>query len=347
MSVTSPPSRSDHEPAALPDRPDPRLVTAVVIPCRNEAASIEKVVRDFSLALPGATVFVYDNNSSDGSAEIAAEAGAVVRHESLPGKGNVVRRMFSDVEADVYVLADGDDTYDHARAGELVRCLMHGGFDMVVGARIAEDDGSAYRPGHRFGNYVLTKLVRMIFGDRITDMLSGYRVFSRRFVKSFPALTTGFEIETELTIHALELRMPIAEIPTRYRDRHPESASKLRTLRDGWRILRTILLLVKEERPLHFFTALFALLGVASVVVAWPLLVTYLDTGLVPRLPTAVLATGLMLLAFLSLTCGAILDTVTRGRRELKRLHYLAVPGPAARGARGAAAQSVGTRDTL
>ncbi len=297
---------------------------AVIIPCRNEAASIAKVVADFRAALPQAAIHVCDNSSDDGSAELATQAGACVRIERLLGKGNVVRRLFADVEADIYVLVDGDDTYDAQSAVELVRRLGAEGLDMVVCTRIASSE-AAYRPGHKFGNYLLTKIVRLVFADRITDMLSGYRAFSRRFVKSFPALTTGFEIETELTIHALELRMPIAEFSTPYRERPPSSASKLNTLRDGWRILKTILLLVKEERPLPFFSALFALLAGSSVLLAWPVLLTYLDTGLVPRLPTALLSTGLMLLAFLSLTCGMILDTVTRGRREMKRLHYLGV----------------------
>jgi glycosyltransferase involved in cell wall biosynthesis len=302
---------------------------AVLVPCRNEADCIAKVVRDFQNALPTATVYVWDNDSTDGSAELAAAAGAVVRRESLRGKGNVVRRMFADVEADVYVLVDGDDTYDHTRASELADILQRDGLDMVVGARVAASE-AAYRPGHRLGNYLLTRIVNVAFGNRVSDMLSGYRVFSRRFVKSFPALTSGFEIETELTVHALELRMPIAEVPTAYRARPPSSASKLNTLRDGWRILRTIVLLVKEERPLPFFGSLFLMLSATSIVLAWPLLTTFLETGLVPRFPTAVLSTGLMLLAFLCLASGVILDTVTRGRREMKRLHYLAVPGVSA-----------------
>lgn len=307
------------------DHPLPYRV-AVLVPCRNEAASIVKVVEDFRAALPRASVHVCDNGSDDGSAELAASAGASVCSEKLPGKGNVVRRLFADVEADIYVLVDGDDTYDAASAARLASLLAADGLDMVVGTRVASSD-AAYRPGHRLGNYLLTKLVRLVFADRITDMLSGYRAFSRRFVKSFPALTTGFEIETELTVHALELRMPIAEISTPYRERPPSSASKLNTIRDGWRILKTILLLIKEERPLPFFTAIFALLAAASVLLAWPVLVTYLQTGLVPRLPTALLSTALMLLGFLSLTCGMILDTVTRGRREMKRLHYLSIEG--------------------
>lgn len=299
---------------------------AVIVPCRNEAASIAKVIADFRSVLPQAAIHVCDNASDDGSAELATSAGAEVRVERLLGKGNVVRRLFADVEADVYVLVDGDDTYDPESAARLVRVLETEGLDMVVGTRMPSSE-AAYRPGHRLGNFLLTKIVRMVFADRITDMLSGYRAFSRRFVKSFPALTTGFEIETELTIHALELRMPIAEIATPYRERPPASASKLNTVRDGWRILKTILLLVKEERPLPFFSAVFAVLAASSVLLAWPVLLTYLDTGLVPRLPTAVLSTGLMLVAFLSLTCGMILDTVTRGRREMRRLHYLGIKG--------------------
>ena len=310
----------------LGDRP-PKV--AVVIPCHNEAASIAKVVSDFNSELPEAKVFVCDNQSSDETASIARAAGAIVRFEPLPGKGNAVRRMFTDIEADVYVLVDGDDTYDSASAAKLVSHLVNEGLDMVVGSRV-ETSSDAYRRGHRLGNFVLTKIVRVVFGDRISDMLSGYRVFSRRFVKSFPALTEGFEIETELTIHALELRMPIAEIETPYKERPPSSFSKLSTWRDGWRILRTILKLVKEERPLGSFGSLGLVLALISLFLAWPLLLTWLDTGLVPRLPTAVLATGLMLLAFLSLACGAILDTVTRGRREMKRLSYLRIPGVSA-----------------
>lgn len=305
--------------------PRSRPLIAVLIPCRNEAGSIAKVVADFLAQLPEAAVHVCDNNSSDPTPEVAAEAGAVVHSERLIGKGNAVRRLFSDIEADVYVLVDGDDTYDPASVCGMVEMLQREGLDMVVAARLASSHG-AYRIGHRFGNYLLTKLVRVVFGDRITDMLSGYRVFSRRFVKSFPALSGGFEIETELTVHALELNMPIAEVPTAYRERMPSSESKLHTIRDGWRIFHTIMMLIKEERPLEFFGTIFTILALASIVLAWPLLVTYLDTGLVPRFPTAVLSTGLMVLAFLSLVCGAILDTVTRGRREMKRLHYLGIP---------------------
>ncbi|MBI1209547.1 MAG: glycosyltransferase [Azospirillum sp.] len=305
----------------------PNISIAVLIPCYNEEAAITKVVGDFRAALPTAAVYVYDNNSKDRTVENARAAGAVVRTEPLQGKGNVVRRMFADVEADVYVLVDGDDTYDAASAPALVGCLLEQQLDMVNGARVTEIQ-AAYRPGHRFGNVLLTSIVAAIFGSRIGDMLSGYRVFSRRFVKSFPALSSGFETETELTIHALELRMPIAEVKTAYKDRPEGSASKLRTFRDGFRILRTILTLVKEERPLQFFSAVFGVLTSASVVLAWPVVVTYMETGLVPRFPTALLATGTMLLGFLSLTCGLILDTVTRGRKEAKRMRYLDSPAP-------------------
>jgi len=311
--------------AAAPSSAAPTV--AVLIPCYNEETAIAAVVRDFRAALPGATVYVYDNNSSDRTVEVARAAGATVRHEPLQGKGNVMRRMFSDIEADVYVLVDGDDTYHAASAPLLVKRLWEDQLDMVNGARVT-DIVAAYRPGHRFGNLLLTGMVANIFGSRIQDMLSGYRVFSRRFVKSFPALSSGFETETELTVHALELRMPIAEIKTPYKDRPPGSHSKLNTIRDGVRILKTILILVKEERPMHFFTAIFAVLAAASVILAWPVVATYLHTGLVPRFPTALLSTGLMLLGFLSLTCGLILDTVTLGRREAKRMRYLSIPAP-------------------
>jgi len=318
-----PQTADDFAPSVTPARP--RI--SVLIPCYNEAQSVADVVRTFRRSLPQAEIYVYDNNSRDGTADAARQAGAIVRHEPLQGKGNVVRRMFSDIEADVYLLVDGDGTYDAAAAPRLVEKLLAENLDMVSASRVAVDS-NAYRRGHRFGNALLTGIIGEIFGHRVTDMLSGYRAFSRRFVKSFPSLSSGFEIETELTVHALELRMPIAEIPTPYRERGAGSASKLKTYRDGWRILRTILVLTKEERPLAFFTLLFALFAGISVSLALPIIMTYLDTGLVPRLPTAVLATGMMLLAFLSLTCGLILDTVTRGRLEIKRIQYLAIPAP-------------------
>ncbi|HYD64512.1 MAG TPA: glycosyltransferase family 2 protein [Azospirillum sp.] len=303
---------------------------AVLIPCYNEEVAIGVVVRDFRRALPDAAIHVYDNNSRDRTAEVARAAGAVVRTETLQGKGHVVRRMFADVEADVYVLVDGDDTYDAASAPRLVRHLLDHQLDMVNAARSSEAE-AAYRPGHRFGNVALTSMVAWIFGNRIHDMLSGYRVFSRRFVKSFPALATGFETETELTVHALELNMPVAEIATPYKERPPGSASKLNTIRDGGRILRTILVLVKEERPLALFNGVFAILALASLMLAAPVVATWMATGLVPRLPTALLSTGMMLLAFLSLACGLILETVTRGRKEMKRLFYLAQAAPPGR----------------
>lgn len=300
---------------------------AVVIPCYNEAPTIGGVVVDFRRALPSAAIYVYDNNSTDDTKSAAAAAGAIVRSEPLQGKGNVVRRMFADIEADAYVLVDGDGTYDAASATSMVERLLGDSLDMVNGARVATT-GNAYRPGHALGNKLLTGTVAFIFGDRIRDMLSGYRVLSRRFVKSFPALATGFETETELTVHALELRLPIAEVDTPYRERTAGSQSKLRTFRDGFRILKTILLLVKEERPLRFFGGIGATLAIAAVALAWPLLTEYLETGLVPRFPTAILATGLMILAFMSTVVGLVLDTVTLGRREIKRLHYLGQRGP-------------------
>jgi Glycosyl transferase family 2 len=298
---------------------------AVLIPCRNEAPTIAKVVADFIAALPQAIIYVYDNDSSDGSVIRARAAGAIVQREPMPGKGNVVRRMFADVDADVYVLVDGDDTYDAADAPRLVRELLDNGLDMVNGRRVTQAT-AAFRRGHRFGNRLLTLLVGKIFGNRISDVLSGYKVFSRRFVKSYPALASGFETETELAVHALELRMPLAELDVAYRERPGGSESKLRTYRDGLSILGTILWLVKEDRPLPFFSFFACALASVSLVLGGSVLIEFMETGLVPRLPTAVLATGLMLLAFLSLACGLILDTVALGRRELKRLHYLAIP---------------------
>jgi glycosyltransferase involved in cell wall biosynthesis len=298
---------------------------AVMIPCLNEEAAVPRVVADFRKALPGALIFVYDNGSTDRTTAVAAAAGAIVRSEPLQGKGNVVRRMFADVEADVYVLVDGDDTYDAASAPALVEKLLGESLDMVNGAR-AEASAAAYRRGHRTGNRVLTDLVAWFFGARLSDLLSGYRVMSRRFVKSFPALASGFEIETELTVHALQLRLPVAEIVTPYRERPPASSSKLRAIPDGIRILRLITRLIREERPLEFFSAVAGLLALASIALAAPVIGEYFATGLVPRLPTAVLALGLMLVAFLGLTCGLILATVTRGRVEAKRLHYLGCP---------------------
>ena len=301
------------------------IKVAVLIPCYNEAKAIGDVVHSFQQALPNATVYVYDNNSSDNTIEVALLAGAVVRRERQQGKGNVVRRMFADIEADIYVMADGDDTYDASAAPRLIEKMVSENLDMVNGKRISDAE-EAYRPGHKFGNKLLTTLVKMFFGSGIDDMLSGYKIFSRRFTKSFPSLSSGFEIETELTVHALESRMPIAEVDTAYGSRAEGSESKLSTFADGFRILRTIAILIKGERPLQFFSAIFSLLILGSVVLSIPIITTYMQTGLVPRLPTAVLVTGMVLLSFLSLACGLILDTVTRGRQELKRLQYLNVP---------------------
>ncbi|TCZ57993.1 glycosyltransferase [Roseicella aquatilis] len=300
----------------------------MLVPCYNEEVAIPRVVRAFRAALPGATIYVYDNNSRDRTVEVARAAGAVVRTEMLQGKGHVVRRMFADIEADIYVLVDGDDTYEAAAAPRMVAKLIEDRLDMVTGIRISSIE-EAYRPGHRLGNLMLTGMVRSIFGNRITDMLSGYRVFSRRFVKSFPALAAGFETETEFTVHALELMLPVGEVRTAYKERPAGSASKLRTFSDGWRILRAIVALVKREKPLPFFSWISAGLLLLGLGLGLPVVWTFLETGLVPRLPTAVLAMGLVLLSFLSFTCGLILDTVTRGRMEAKRTAYLAIPAPA------------------
>lgn len=302
---------------------------AVLIPCYNEEVAISAVVHDFRAALPEATIFVFDNNSRDRTVEIAKDAGAVVRRAPLQGKGNVVRRMFADVEADAYVLVDGDDTYHAASARDMVARLFAGNLDMVVGRRVTAE-AAAYRPGHRLGNWVLTEFVARLFGRAFTDILSGYRVFSRRFVKSFPALASGFEIETELTVHALELRMPIEEIDTPYKSRPEGSVSKLNTFRDGIRILWTILKLFRQERPLAFFGGISAGLSLVSLALSIPLFLTYAEIGMVPRFPTAILVTGMMVTAFLSLACGLILDTVTRGRHEMKRLAYLQIAAPQA-----------------
>ena len=303
----------------------PRI--AVLIPCYNEEVVIAAVVRDFRAALPDAKIYVFDNNSSDRTMAVAQEAGAIVRSVKQQGKGNVVRRMFADIEADAYVLVDGDDTYHAASAHDMVAKLLKENLDMVVSRRETEEV-AAYRPGHRFGNWVLTEFVARLFGRAFTDILSGYRVFSRRFVKSFPALAIGFEIETELTVHALELRMPIEEVSAPYKSRQEGSVSKLNTYRDGIRILWMILKLFRLERPLSFFGGIGALLGLAALVLAMPLWLTYAETGLVPRFPTAILVTGMALTGFLSLACGLILDTVTQGRREMKRLAYLQIAPP-------------------
>jgi len=303
----------------------PRI--AVLLPCYNEEAAIGATVEGFRKALPGATVYVYDNNSRDRTKEVAAAAGAVVRTETQQGKGHVVRRMFADIEADVYIMADGDLTYDPEAAPEMARMIAADRLDMVVGTR-KHDDAEAYRGGHVIGNRIFTRLLSGLFGRSFTDIFSGYRVFSRRFVKSFPVLSEGFEIETEMSVHALELRMPVGEIETRYLARPQGSHSKLSTFRDGWRILKTIVTLYRIERPVLFFGGIGAILVAAALILALPLVFTYLETGLVPRFPTAILATGMTIVAVLSFFAGLILDTVTRGRREVRRLAYLALPAP-------------------
>lgn len=300
---------------------------AVILPCYNEEAAIARTVADFRAALPTATIYVYDNNSSDRTAAVADAAGAIVRRERMQGKGHVVRRMFADVDADIYVMADGDETYDAGAAPELVQKLIDEQLDMVVGARRTEVD-AAYRSGHKLGNKVLTGILAKLFGRSFNDILSGYRVFSRRFVKSFPVLSQGFEIETEISVHALELKMPVAEVVTDYGARPEGSTSKLSTYRDGWRILNTMMTLFRMERPVLFFGVIAGLLTAISIILAVPLAITYAETGLVPRMPTAILCTGLVILATLSFFAGLILDTVVRGRRELRRLAYLTFPAP-------------------
>lgn len=295
---------------------------AVLLPCYNEEGAIGQVVQDFRRMLPTATIYVYDNNSSDGTRQEAAEAGAVVRTEPLQGKGNVVRRMFADIEADIYVMADGDATYDPKYAPHMIRRLIDENLDMVVGARVPAED-EAYPRGHQWGNRMFNRLVAFLFGRGLSDIFSGYRIFSRRFAKSFPALSGGFEVETELSVHALDLRMPVAEEPFVYASRAEGTESKLRTLPDGFAILMTIMMLLKEVRPFLFFGGVAAVLVLASLGLGYPVIMHWLETGLVPRVPTAILSTGLMILAFISLTCGLILDSLARTRRETKRMRYL------------------------
>ena len=306
-----------------------RMKIAVLLPCYNEETAIVQTVAGFPAALPDAMIYVYDNNSSDRTVDVARAAGAVVRTERMQGKGNVVRRMFADIDADVYVMADGDATYEAAAAPTLIARLVDEKLDMVVGARKSEID-DAYRRGHRLGNKMLTGMLTQVFGRSFTDILSGYRVFSRRFVKSFPVLSAGFEIETEISVHALELKMPTAEVVTAYAARPEGSVSKLSTYSDGWRILRTIAMLARFERPLAFFGFSGLVFAMMAIFLSIPLVLTYLQTGTVPRFPTAILATGLMILAFLNFFAGLILDTVVRGRREVRRLAYLQYPAPGA-----------------
>lgn len=303
---------------------------AVLIPCFNEEITVGSVVQSFRSTLPSAAIYVYDNNSTDRTVDVARSAGAIVRSEGLQGKGHVVRRMFGDVDADVYVLVDGDNTYDAAAAPQLIEMMVAQSLDMVTGCRVSDQHDRTYRRGHRLGNQVLTGLVGRIFANRTKDMLSGYRVLSRRFVKSFPALSRGFEIETELTVHALELTMPIADIDTRYSERPAGSESKLNTIRDGFRVLGTILYLIKEGRPLAFFWSIAGISVALSLSLAYPIIATFLDSGQVPRFPTAILSASIMIVAVLSFFSGLILDTVARGRREAKRLAYLRYPAPQA-----------------
>lgn len=300
---------------------------AVLLPCYNEETAIAETVMAFRAALPEATVYVYDNNSTDRTREVAAAAGAVIGSERQQGKAAVMRRMFADIDADVYVLADGDTTYEAAAAPRMVAMLLDEQLDMVIGARIDAPD-AAYRRGHRFGNRMLTEVLARLFGRSFTDILTGYRVFSRRFVKSFPVDSAGFGIEPEINVHALELRMPIAETGTIYSARPEGSVSKLNTYSDGFKVLGTIVGLFRAERPLQFFGLIALLLAAGSIALSIPLAVTYLKTGLVLRLPTAILVTGMMTVAVIALFAGLILDNVARGRRELKRLIYLQHPAP-------------------
>jgi glycosyltransferase involved in cell wall biosynthesis len=302
-------------------------IIAVLLPCYNEEAAIAATVAGFRSALPGATIYVYDNNSRDRTRDIAAEAGAVVRTERQQGKGHVVRRMFADIDADVYVMADGDLTYDPSAAPAMVDLLLAEQLDMVVGTR-RHREKDAFRGGHVLGNRLFTGLLAGLFGRSFSDIFSGYRVFSRRFAKSFPVLSSGFEIETEMSVHALELRMPVGEVETVYLARPEGSQSKLSTWSDGWRILKTIVTLYRVERPTLFYGSIGALLVVLAIVLAVPLVVTYVHTGLVPRFPTAILVTGMTIVAVLCFFTGLILDTVTRGRREVRRLAYLSLAAP-------------------
>ena len=319
--------------ALAPARPQLRHVVsaradvAVLVPCYNEALTIRTVIEDFRAALPDARVFVYDNNSQDETSAVARQAGAVVRSEQRQGKGNVIRRMFADIDADCYVIVDGDGTYEASAATAAIELVIRDGFDFVNIARVSTAL-EAYRRGHRFGNAVLTRIVSTFFGRQSRDMLSGYKVLSRRFVKSFPAMSSGFETETELTVHALEMRMPMAELSAHYKERPQGSISKLRTYRDGWRILMLISRLVKDERPLAFFGSLGGLLGLAGLLLGLPVVLNFLETGLVPRLPTAVLSVGLIVIAWLSIFAGLILEVVTKSRQEFKRLIYLSLGRP-------------------
>jgi hypothetical protein len=310
-----------------PGKSPHRVSVAVLIPCFNEETTIGKVIADFRAALPCANIYVYDNNSTDRTMMVARAAGAVVRTEALQGKGHVVRRMFADIDVDVYVLVDGDDTYDAKAAPAMTKMLLERRLDMVSAARDTPAP-TAYRTGHKLGNAILSGMVRHVFGTGINDMLSGYRVFNRRFVKSFPALASGFETETEFTVHALALNMPVAEIYAPYRSRPEGSQSKLKTFTDGFRILREIVILIERERPLPCSAVMTAILLASGLALGLPVITTFFHTGTVERLPTAVLSASIVLLASLTLGCGLVLDSITHGRKELKRLSYLAIPFP-------------------
>ncbi|WP_245631642.1 glycosyltransferase [Curtobacterium ammoniigenes] len=306
----------------------PDLVIAAIVPCYNEAPAIAKVVRDLQRAVPGIDVYVYDNNSTDGTAEVARAAGAEVRYERMKGKGNVLRRAFGDIDADVYVLIDGDDTYDASAAPRMIQTLLDGPYDHVLGTRVDDPNASAYRPGHATGNKIFNRIVGRLFGLPVTDMLSGYRVMSRRFVKSFPALSREFETETEITVHSMNLRVPQIEIPTAFKDRAEGTESKLNTVSDGLKILSLIGHLIRFERPVLFHGLIGAIFALIAIVLAIPLFVEYAHTGLVPRFPTAVLAASLMVIAILTWVLGFVLEGITRLRRETSRLNYLTYSAP-------------------
>lgn len=302
----------------MPD--SPRI--AAIVPCHNEELAIAKVVHDLRAAVPSMDIYVYDNASTDDTVRVARDAGAIVRHEYTKGKGNVVRRAFADIEADIYVLIDGDDTYDTTDLPTMIETLLEGPFDHVLGVRRESGDG-AYRPGHELGNKGFNWLVSGVFKSEVSDMLSGYRVFSRRFVKSFPALSREFEIETELTVHAMSLRVPQTETPVGFRDRPAGSESKLRTYHDGFRILSLIIGLIRHERPMMFYGIIGTIIAILGVVTGFPVVLDYLSTGLVPRLPTAILAVGIVITAILTWMIGLVLDGVLKSRREFNRLNYL------------------------
>jgi glycosyltransferase involved in cell wall biosynthesis len=325
---TRPPSVKIKQPTYSAERELERpLSIAVIIPCYNEAVAIGATVAGFKAALPSARIYVYDNNSADQTAAAAAAAGATVRREPRKGKGNVVRRMFADVDADIYVLTDGDATYDPEACPDMIRMLVQENMDMVIGCR-ADQSRGAYRAGHRWGNAMLTGFLAWMFGRAFSDTLSGYRVFSRRFVKSFPSLSSGFEIETEINVHALELKMPCGEMVTKYNERMEGSQSKLNTYGDGLRIVGLMLALFRREKPAAFFSLIAICLATMALALFFPLAVEFIQSHTVPRLPTAVLCTGLVILAMLSVSCGLILDTVTHARREIRRLAYLNFTAP-------------------